>query len=166
MFIPPTEVKKFPKLSHFICEKVILLPRKDPDTYEKFIFTAGISSKEMFFSVYSMFLPGFPPIIIFEDLLARFGKTLYGHFQDDIARKHPILLDTKMAQLFEDHPTSLRGQQLVIAKTLHEMVHWAASFFSMRYPKKVPAEGAYELGNLFEKRVYHKVLQMADTEWN
>jgi hypothetical protein len=71
-----------------------------------------------------------------------------------------------MASRFEATPNNKKGQQLVVVKTLHEMVHWARFNFFRLSPRKVKLESRMrELGDAFEIKVYRRVLQMRDNEW-
>ncbi len=163
MLIQPGDANKFPKLVQFITEKLIMLPRKDPQTYEHFRLSAGISSKKLDMASYFIFLPGTFPYITFENILDRYHRLNYGYFHR--SRPNKIILDTLMAGKFESHSDNQKGQLLVIAKTLHEFVHWARDFFSTRYGRLVDPEGPNEFGNVFETTAYGKVIQMLDSEW-
>jgi hypothetical protein len=139
-------------------------PWKDRRNWLKFMEVAGIKDPDFAIARIPMFLWGWPaPIITVEDLSYR-GQAVYGTFHAH--QPNEIRLSKDMASRFEATPNNKKGQQLVVVKTLHEMVHWARFNFFRLSPLKVKRESsALELGDHFERKAYRRVLQMRDNEW-
>ena len=139
-------------------------PWKNRRNWLKFMEVAGILDPDFAIARIPMFLWGWPaPIITVEDLSHR-RPPVYGTFSETLPNE--IRLSKDMASRFEATPNNKKGQQLVVVKTLHEMVHWARFNFFRLSPRKVKREsGMRELGNAFELKVYRRVLQMRNNEW-
>ena len=156
------QLKQYPYLWRHLNQYLHLYPWKHVRNWNKFVEAAGIASHDLALARLPMFAWGWPtPIITVKDLSYR--GSVYGHF--DPYRPREILLSIDMVKRFEESPNNKKGQELVIAKTLHEMVHWANYNFSKLSLKVTPENRFQEKGNAFEMAVYNRVIQMKDNEW-